>query len=54
LQKGEIMEDFYYRNEDFKLYVDKYCKSYGISKEEAFTHKLVQEVKEQYEGMVKK
>lgn len=33
----------YYENRDFVDYVDKYCRTYGISKEEALQHALVKE-----------
>lgn len=29
------MENFYSSNDDFKDYVDKFCKQYGLTKEEA-------------------
>ena len=35
-------------NEDFRNYVDRYCKKHNISIAEALTHKLVQETREQY------
>ena len=41
-----LVNDFaleYKTNEDFKEYVDKYCKKHGIEKEEAFRHIIVQE-----------
>ena len=44
---GELdgsMKEYYLKNENFKNYVDKCCKSSGITAEEAFTHKVVQEV----------
>lgn len=36
-------------NEKFEEYVDKYCASRGLTKEEALKHKLVLEVKDYYE-----
>ena len=42
------MKELYDKNEDFKDYVDAYCKKHEISKEEAFTHKLVMNVGEYY------
>ena len=36
-------EEAYRDNSEFKEYVDKYCVKHRISKEEALTHKLVQE-----------
>lgn len=38
------MENFYSSNDDFKDYVDKYCKQYGLTKEEAFNQELVIQV----------
>lgn len=34
---------------DFEEYVEKYCKQYELTPEEAKEHKLVQEVKSYYE-----
>lgn len=34
---------------NFDIYLEKYCKERGISKEEALKHKIVQEVKAYYE-----
>lgn len=42
------MKEFYNRNDDFKRYVDRYCKQYGFSIEEAIEHELVKHVAEQY------
>lgn len=36
-------------NENFRKYVDKYCRTYHLLVEEALTHKLVQEVAREYE-----
>ena len=33
--------NLYHENEDFKEYVDKYCKARGINIFEAFRHKIV-------------
>lgn len=38
------MKEYYLKNENFKNFVDKCCKSSGITVEEALTHKVVQEV----------
>ena len=38
------IKDFYYNNQDFRAYVDKYARDRGISAEEALTHELVKEV----------
>lgn len=35
---------------DFEQYVEKYCKTYRISPEEAKKHKIVQNVKEYYKN----
>ena len=50
LNESEVreMKELYDKNEDFKDYVDAYCKKHEISKEEAFTHKLVMNVGEYY------
>ena len=40
--------DLYNKCEDFKEYVDKYCRTYKISVQEALMHKLVQEVGKNY------
>ena len=48
------MQELYENNSDFRGYVNRYCRTYRISVEEALEHKLVQEVGEQYkeqEGM---
>ena len=42
------MKELYSNNEDFKDYVDAYCKKHEISKDEAFTHKIVVNVGEDY------
>lgn len=42
------MEEFYNNNSDFKRYVDKYCKQYGLSVEEALQHEIVKQVYLQY------
>ena len=42
------MYDFYYRNADFKTYVDRYCKQYGLTVDEALEHEIVKSVAEQY------
>ena len=39
----------YKRNMDFRRYVDRYCESRNISREEALRHNLVDEVRQQYE-----
>ena len=36
-------------NEDFEAYVERYCRQYDVTPEEAMEHKLVQEVKLYYE-----
>ncbi len=35
---------------DFEEYVEKYCRTYNVTPEEAKKHKLVQNVKEYYEN----
>ena len=43
-----MMKEFYNFNEDFKAYVDRYCKKNKYSVEEALKHKIIKEVYEQY------
>ena len=42
------MYDFYDRNADFKMYVDRYCKQYGLTVDEALEHEIVKRVAAQY------
>ena len=42
------MMEFYNHNEDFKMYVDRYCNQYGLTVEEALEHELVKQVVAQY------
>lgn len=42
------MMEFYNSNADFKRYVDRYCKTYGLTVEEALEHELVKQVAAQY------
>lgn len=42
------MREFYDRNADFKMYVDRYCKQYGLTVDEALEHELVKHVAAQY------
>lgn len=42
------MKELYGKNEDFRDYVDAYCKKHEISKDEAFSHKIVVNVGEYY------
>lgn len=39
----------YKANENFRKYVDKYCRTYHVLVEDALKHKLVQEVAKEYE-----
>ena len=39
----------YKNNTKFREYVDRYCSRNGKSKEEAFKHKIVQEIAKEYE-----
>lgn len=43
-------ERAYERDQAFRRYVDRYCESRGISREEALCHELVDQVRQQYEG----
>ena len=48
-QKGVIMLSDNMSNEQmFQEYLDKYCKSYNCTREEALTHATVQEVRKDY------
>ena len=38
------MREFYDRNADFKMYVDRYCNQYGLSVDEALEHEIVRQV----------
>lgn len=42
---------FYDQNENFKEYVDKYCRKHKVDVETALSHKVVKEVKKQYEEL---
>lgn len=42
------MQAFYESSEDFKNYVDKHCRTYGVTKEEAFNNMMVQIVAKHY------
>ena len=42
------MRKFYDRNADFKTYVDRYCKQYGLTVDEALEHEIVKRVAAQY------
>lgn len=50
LNESEVreMKELYGKNEDFRDYVDAYCKKHEISKDEAFSHKIVVNVGEYY------
>ena len=47
------MKELYAKNRDFREYVTRYCKTYGVSVEEALEHALVKEVGKQKESEVK-
>ena len=40
--------DFYQKDDNFKVYVDRYCKKHGIGVAEALTHELIKEVSKLY------
>lgn len=40
-------------NDDFELYLDKYCKKHGITPEEAKTHKMIRDVEAYYRELYK-
>lgn len=46
------MEEFYNNNSDFKRYVDKYCKQYGYTVEEALQHEIIRQVYLQYSSEI--
>ena len=48
--KNNEAAEFYKSNEDFQRYVDRYCNTYRVTKEEALAHRLVQEVMEDYKS----
>lgn len=50
LTEYDLNEMAYEDNERFRLYLDKYCKSRGITTAEALEHELVSRVRPQYEG----
>ena len=36
-------------NKDYERYLERYCKMYGYTREEAEKHQMVKDVKEYYE-----
>lgn len=42
------MREFYNGNDDFRRYLDRYCKQYGLTVEEALEHEIVKQVAAQY------
>lgn len=44
------MQEFYNNDPDFKRYVDRHCKTYGLTVEEALKHEIVRLVYEYYKG----
>ena len=47
MRKEDILET-YNNNKNFRQYVNKYCKEYGLTVAEALQHSIVREVEEQY------
>lgn len=45
---NEKLLALYNNNEDFRQYVDRYCKTYNLSIEEALKHVIVGEVAKEY------
>ena len=43
------LHEFYAKNDKFKQYVDKYCKTRHIEKETALSHELVRQTAKYYE-----
>lgn len=46
--------EFYTTNKDFQRYVEKYCKEYNCTVEEALSHAIVIAVGEQYKEEMNK
>ena len=42
------MIELYLSNRDFKAYVDRYCKTYSVSVEQALQHAIVKHVADYY------
>lgn len=42
--EGFKIKNFYYNNPDFTAYVDKYCRDYSLTIDEALSHELVRQV----------
>ena len=42
------MMEFYNHNEDFKMYVDRYCNQYGLTVDEDLEHEIVKQAAAQY------
>lgn len=40
--------DFYNTNQDFREYVERYCRKHKCTVEEALTHAIVRAVEEEY------
>lgn len=38
------IKEFYETNQNFKLYVDRYCQTYRLSVDEALEHELLRQV----------
>lgn len=38
------MKEYYNNNPNFKRYVDRHCKQYGYTVDEALTHEIVRQV----------
>lgn len=49
-ENNSSIVSFYETNEDFKQYVDKYCRTYRITVEQALTHVIVQNVMKYYKS----
>ncbi|MCM1057907.1 MAG: hypothetical protein NC517_09905 [Firmicutes bacterium] len=49
-REHERVKALYQNSERFRLYVDRYIKTYKISADEALRHKLVREVAWSYQG----
>lgn len=48
MTENKKITELYKNNADFRQYVDRYCKSYNLSVEEALKHVIVGEVAKEY------
>jgi len=48
------MNELYYRNRDFKEYIDLYCEKHHITKEVAFEHAIIKAIALMHETKTQK